>query len=222
MMRRCLGWLAAPAALVCGVLVAACSSPQPAAPSAAQVAGAWIANATLLSVSGGECVGADLSQAAASGRRDQLLVALSGASTINATVTAQGNGTTCAYSGSNANGALNLTMTTCQQAHLTNIQCTGGARRDLQLTSGSLQASADSRTGTGSGGEATTWNVFPAGSTQAVGVLNVRSTFTWIYLGLPSADYHEFTGTVFPGYADGTITIPADPNPWCLPCGWFR
>jgi len=55
-----------------------------------------------------------------------------------------------------------------------------------------------------------------------VGVLSLRSTFTWVYLGLPSADYHEFTGTVFPGYADGTITIPADPNPWCSPCGWFH
>jgi len=219
-MRRRLGRLAVPAVLVCSVLSPACSSPPPAAPSAAQVAGAWIANATLVSASGDECVGADLSQA--SGRRDQLLVALAGESSMNATITAQGNGTTCAYSGSNTNGALNLTMTTCQVSRVLNVQCSNGARRDLQLTGGSVQASADSRTGTGAGAETTTWSVLPAGSTQSVGTLSVQSTFTWIFLGLPSADYHTFTGTVFPGYADGTISIPADQNSWCQPCGWFH
>jgi len=212
--------LVAPAAVLCGLFAAACASPPPAAPSASQVAGAWVADATLLSASGGDCVGADLSQA--TGKRDQLLVALSGESSINATITSSGDGTTCAYSGSNQNGALNLTMTTCRLASVPGVMCSSGAVRDVQVVSGSVQASADSRVGTGSGTQTTTWNVSPAGSSQVVGVLSVRSTFTWVYLGLPSSDYHTFTGTVFPGYADGTISIPADPNPWCLPCGWFH
>jgi hypothetical protein len=217
--RHRLGYLAS-AGLLCGALAAACASPPPAAPSALQVAGAWIANVTLLSASGGECVGVGVSQAA--GQRDRLLVALAGESSITATITSDGDGTTCAYAGSNQGGALNLTMTTCRLSIVPNVPCNSGARRDLQLVSGSLQAVADSRTGTGSGTHVTTWNVSPAGSSQVVGVLTVRSTFTWVFLGLPSSDYHTFTGTVFPGYADGTITIPADPNPWCLPCGWFH
>jgi len=212
-------WLALLLALLCGLVAIGCASPPP-APSVGQVAGAWIANASFVSATGGECIGADLAQA--SSRRDRFLVALSGQSAIDATITSQGSGTRCAYTGSNQNGALNLTMATCQDSRVVNVQCGNGSRRDLQLAGGSLQAMADSRTGTGSGTEATTWNVFPAGSAQAVGVLSVRSTFTWVFLGLPSSDYHVFTGTVFPGYEDGTISIPADPNPWCLPCGWFR
>jgi len=207
-------------ATVCAGLAAACSSPPPAAPSPAQVAGAWVANETLATASGGECVGADLIQAGA--RRDRVLVALSGQSTMSATITSDGNGTSCAYSGTNQSGTLSLTMTTCEASRVPGIVCASGVRRDLQLVGGSVQASADSRTGTGSGTETTAWNVTVPGSTDIAGVLSVRSTFTWVYLGLPSADYHEFTGTVFPGYADGTITVPADSNPWCLPCGWFR
>ncbi len=195
-------------ATVLGTAVAAaCSSPPPAAPAAGQVSGAWVANTTLTTASGGECIGADLRNLP--GRRDVLLAALAGESTISATITSQGNGTSCAYSGSNANGVLN-------------VSCSTGDRRDVQLVAGTLQAQADSRVGTGSGSDTTTWNVFAAGSQQPVGVLSVTEAFTWVYLGLPPSDYHTFTGTVFPGYADGTISIPADPNPWCLPCGWFH
>src|SRR5438876_134653 len=129
-------------AVCCAGLAAACASPPPAAPSAAQVAGAWVANETLLTASGGECVGEDLAQAGA--LRDRLLVALSGQTTMSATITSDGNGTRCAYSGSNQNGALSLTMTTCQAARVPGVQCASGVRRDLQVVGGSLQASADS------------------------------------------------------------------------------
>jgi hypothetical protein len=202
------------------LITASCASPPPAAPSAGQVAGAWIASSTLASASGGECIGADLRNNI--GRRDVVLAALAGETTINATITSQGNGTSCAYAGSNASGTLNLTLTICQSARVVNVTCSTGDHRDVQLVSATLQARADSRVGTGSGSNTTTWNVLASGSQQPVGVLNLTETFTWVYLGLPSSDYHVFTGTVFPGYADGTISIPADPNPWCYPCGWFR
>jgi hypothetical protein len=211
-------WLVTTAVSV--AFAASCSSPPPAAPSAGQIAGAWVANSLLSAASGGECVGADLRDAI--GRRDVFLAALAGATTINATITSQGNGTSCAYTGSNSDGGLALTMTSCQSGRVVAVQCQTGDRRDLQLVSAALQARADSRAGTGSGSDTTVWNVFPSGSSQAVGVLNLTDTFTWVFLGLPSSDYHVFTGTVFPGYADGTISIPADPNPWCLPCGWFH
>ncbi len=206
-------------AVLLAALASACASP-PTAPSAGQVAGAWVANASVLSVSGGECVGSDLAHA--STRRDQLLVALAGERAINATITAQGNGTSCAYEGSNANGALALTLVTCQLSRVPDVPCSNGASRDLQLVAGSVQVSADSRTGTGSATDVSTWNVLAPGSTDVLGVLTVRSTSAWVFLGLPPSNYHVFTGTVFPGYDDGTVTIPADPNPWCLPCGWFH
>jgi hypothetical protein len=163
-----------------------------------------------MAASGGECVGATLQ--AATGRRDVFLAALAGASAIDATITSQGNGTSCAYAGSNSSGALSLKLTTCQQSRVLNMMCSSGERRDLQLVSGVITANASSTLGTGAGTDASTWNVLVAGSAQSVGVL---------FLGLPASNYHTFTGTIFPGYADGTISIPADPAAWCGTCGWF-
>src|SRR5205823_8046711 len=101
--------------------------------------------ATLTAASGGECIGADLRNAI--GRRDVVLVALAGQDTINATITSQGNGTSCAYTGSNANGALGLSMTVCQFARVPNVTCSTGEYRDVQLMASTLQARADSRGG---------------------------------------------------------------------------
>jgi hypothetical protein len=202
-------------------LASACASPPPAAPSATRIAGAWIANSTLSSVgSGGECLGADLRSAI--GRRDVFLAAIAGESSVQATITSQGNGTSCAYSGSSSLSGVTLTMSLCQSARVLNVTCRTGARRDVQLVSAALQGHADSRLGNGSGSVTSTWTVLDASSQQAVGSLDLTEIFTWVYLGLPSSDYHVFTGTVFPGYADGTISIPNDPNPWCQPCGWFH
>ncbi len=207
--------------LVVTVVVSSCASPQPAAPSATAIAGAWIANSAISSVSdGGECVGADLRNAI--GRRDVFLAAIAGENSIQATITSQGNGTSCAYAGSNSTSGLTLTMNVCQSAQVLNVTCSGGGRRNVQLVASSLQAHADSRLGNGSGSATSTWNVLDSASRQVAGTFNLTETFTWVYLGLPASNYHVFTGTVFPGYDDGTISIPADPNPWCLPCGWFR
>src|SRR5215469_18243326 len=93
-------------AVLGAIVLASCASPPPTAPSAGQVAGAWIANSTLTAVSGGECVGADLGNAI--GRRDVFLTALAGESSMNATITSQGNGTSCAYVGSNTAGTVSL------------------------------------------------------------------------------------------------------------------
>ncbi|HVZ19645.1 MAG TPA: hypothetical protein VG871_01210 [Vicinamibacterales bacterium] len=202
------------------VALASCSSPPPAAPSATQVAGAWQAFSALTAVSGGECVGADLQNAI--GRRDVFLVALAGESTMDATITSQGNGTSCEYTGVNAAGQLTLTMGTCQISRVLNVACSSGVRRDMQIVGGSLQGTASAQLGSGTGSSVETWNVLAAGSSQPIASLNLTSTFNWTYLGLPASNYHVATGTVFPGYADGTISIPADPNPWCLPCGWFH
>jgi hypothetical protein len=198
---------------------ASCASPPPAAPSPGQIAGAWLADSTLVAASGGECVGAGLQSDI--GRRDVLLAALDGQSAMNATITSTGNGTRCAYAGTNAAGTVGLTMTSCQQSRVLNVACANGGLRDLQLVSATLNAKANSQLGTGSGADMTNWTVFLTGTNQPVGTLSITASFTWVFLGLPASNYHVFTGTIFPGYADGTISIPADPNPWCLPCGWF-
>jgi hypothetical protein len=179
-----------------------------------------VADSNLTVVSGGECVGATLQ--GATGRRDVFLAALAGGTTIDATITSQGNGTSCAYAGSTSNGSLSLKMTSCQQSGVFNMMCGSGERRDLQLVSGAITANANSTLGSGAGTDTSTWNVLVAGSAQSVGVLSLTASFNWIFLGLPASSYHVFTGTIFPGYADGTISIPADPYPWCQLCGWFH
>jgi hypothetical protein len=49
----------------------------------------------------------------------------------------------------------------------------------------------------------------------------VSSQFTWNVLGIPHNDFHIFDGSILPGYVDGTVIIPEEPNPFCTKCGWF-
>ena len=192
----------------------------PVTPSPTSVAGAWLANSTLAGMSGGECVGATLQSTTAA--RDVFLTALrQTGDSLEATVTSQGNGTICAMTGTTRNGSVTLSLSTCQAGRVVGVTCTGGGVRDLQLTGETLNAVVNSALGTGSGTDLTTWNVLPQGASAPVGVLTLTANFTWVFLGVPSSDYHVFTGTIFPGYADGTISIPADPNPFCAKCGWF-
>jgi hypothetical protein len=191
-----------------------------AAPSAAAspVAGAWLANSTLAAFSGGECVGGTL----AAGRRDVFMAAIKQTGTsLAATITSQGNGTSCAYAGTAGNNTLSMTVSSCQTSRVPGVVCPGGTTRDLRLVGGTLTADVNAALGTGSGTDVTTWDVLAPGNPTPVGRLDVTARFTWIFLGLPPSDYHEFTGNIFPGYEDGTISIPADPNPFCAKCGWF-
>ena len=207
--------------IVAALVSAAACADSPAAPSASSVAGAWLANSTLASSSGGECVGS-LLQTAPGSSRDVFLSALkqNGAS-LEATVTSQGNGTSCAYAGTVSGGAVTIALSTCQASRVPGVKCSGGALRDLQLVGGTLTANVNAAVGMGSGTDVSTWNVFAPGGKAQVGTLTVTAHFTWTFLGVPSSDYHTFTGTIFPGYEDGTISIPADPNPFCAKCGWF-
>ena len=200
------------------LLTSSCGSSSPSAPSVAQVAGAWVGNATLTAVSGGECVGGTLQ--AAIGSRDIFTAALKQAGNmLDATVTSQGNGTSCAYTGTSGGSALGLTMASCQADRVLRVRCSNGALRDLQLQADAITANVDVRTGS-TGTDASAWTVSVSGTAVPVGLLNLTATFTWRFLGLPAADYHVFTGTIFPGYADGTISIEGT-DTFCAPCGWF-
>jgi hypothetical protein len=202
-------------------MMSACSG-SPTAPSrGAQVAGAWTTNSTLTAIDGGECVGATLQ--AAGGRRDIVDAAIQQTgSVLTASATSIGNGTTCAYTGTVSGGSVSLTMTACQAGRVNGVRCGNGALRDLQMMSSRITATVNisGGVGTGPGTETSVWNVFVAGGATPLGALTLSATSAWIGVGLPSADYHEFTGTVAPGYQDGVISIgPADP--FCLECGWF-
>lgn len=192
----------------------------PVSPSAMRVGGAWVANSTLVSVSGGECVGAALQ--AVSGAADIFTTAIKQSGTaLEATVASAANGTSCAYSGAVDNsGALTLTLTSCQTDRAIGVRCAGGALRDVQLVAGSFAATVSSPT-SGTGADTSTWSVLLPGTVTPVGTLTVTARFVWTFLGLPSSDYHVFTGTVFPGYADGTISFESTET-FCLPCGWFQ
>jgi hypothetical protein len=200
------------------VLASSIGCASPSAPSAPQVSGAWVANSTLAAVSGGECVGITLQSAI--GSRDVFTTALkqSGAA-LEATVSSPGNGTSCAYSGTVDGSAVALALTSCQADRLAGVPCSNGSVRDLQLRAGTIAVDVSSRT-TATGTDTSTWDVMTPGTAVAVGSLTLTARFTWIFLGLPSSDYHVFTGTIFPGYADGTITIEGT-DAFCLPCGWF-
>jgi hypothetical protein len=200
------------------VFASAIGCGSPSAPSAPQVSGAWVGNSTLASVSGGECVGSTLQ--AAIGTRDVFTTALkqSGA-TLEATVASSGNGTSCAYAGTVDGSAVMLAMASCQTDHVTGVRCGNGSVRDLQLRAGTIAVDVSSRT-TATGTDTSTWDVMAPGNAVSIGTLTLTARFTWNFLGLPSSDYHVFTGTVFPGYADGTISIEGT-DAFCMPCGWF-
>jgi hypothetical protein len=200
------------------VFASCCACSSPSAPSSGQIAGAWVANSTLAAVSGGECVGSTLE--AALGSRDVFTTALQQAGTaLEATVASQGNGTSCAYAGTVGSNLVALNMTTCQNDRVIGVRCGSGALRDLQLVSGAIAARVSART-SGAGTDTSTWNVFVSGTTPPVATLTLTASFSWIFLGVPSSDYHVFTGTIFPGYADGTISIEGT-DAFCSPCGWF-
>jgi hypothetical protein len=183
------------------------------------VSGAWVANSTLVAssvVSGVECV-----PQSAIGSRDIFLSALKQTGTsLEATVTSQGNDTRCAYAGTVDGNAVRLTKGTCQADRIINVLCADGARRDLQFLTGALTATLTAPLAQGVGTQVSTWSVLRSATTTSIGTLSLTESFSWVFLGLPSSDYHTFTGTVFPGYADGTITIEGA-DVFCSPCGWF-
>jgi hypothetical protein len=212
MVVRCLVLLGA-------LLVAACGGSSPAAPSAApRVSGAWIGHSTLTMVSGGECVGSTL--AAAVGSRDIFSARVQQTdSELAASVTFQGNQTSCLYRGRTTNEAVSLDFASCPAGRKESFVCSSGATRQLEIVGSRVAAQNTGRTGTGT--ETTTINVYAPGNATPVGVLTVSSQFIWNMLGIPHDDFHIFDGSILPGYVDGIVIIPEDPNPFCTKCGWF-
>ena len=204
--------------LLVSLFVSSCGSSSPSGPSAApRVSGAWIGHSTLTSVTGGECVGATL--AATIGSRDIFSARIQqNESTLAASLTFQGNRTSCVYRGSTSNEAISLEFDSCTAGRIETFVCSNGLVRQLEVTNSRVSAQNSGRTGTVA--ETMTLNVF-AGGASPVGVLTVSSQFLWNMLGIPHDDFHIFDGSILPGYVDGTVIIPEEPNPFCTRCGWF-
>jgi hypothetical protein len=204
--------------LVASLLVS-CSSSSPSGPSATpRVSGAWIGHSTLTSASGGECVGATL--AAAIGSRDIFSARIQQTENeLAASLTYQGNRTSCVYRGSTSNEAVSLAFASCPAGRVETFVCSSGVVRQLEVVDSRVTAQNNGRTGTGT--DTTTVNVFAPGNASPIGVLTLSAQFTWNMLGIPHDDFHIFDGSILPGYVDGTIIIPEEPNPFCTKCGWF-
>ena len=205
--------------LLGSLLVSSCgSSSSPTSPSPPRVSGAWIGNSTLTSVSGGECVGSTLG--AVVGSRDIFSARIQQTDNqLAASVTYQGNRTSCLYRGSTSNEVIDLNFSSCPAGRVETFVCTGGAVRQLEIVNTRVFAQNTGRAGRGT--ETTTMNVFAPGNASPLGVLTVSSQFRWNMLGIPHDDFHIFDGSILPGYVDGVTIIPEEPNPFCIKCGWF-
>jgi len=206
-------------ALVGSLLVTSCGGSSPASPSGEErVSGAWIGHSTLTSVSGGECVGVALQGAVGSKDVFSARIQQSG-NDLAASLTYQGNGTSCLYTGQSGKAGVDLTLVSCPAGRVEAFRCADGTTRLLDVSAARVAARVSN--GIGAGTETTTWNVFAPGGTAPIGVLTTTAEFSWKVLGIPHDDFHIFDGSILPGYVDGVTIIPEEPNPFCTKCGWF-
>jgi hypothetical protein len=140
-------------------------------------------------------------------------------SELAASLTYQGNRTSCVYRGSTSNEAVTLDFASCPTGRVETFVCSSGDVRQLEVVNSRVAAQNTGRTGTGT--ETMTLNVFAPGNASPLGVVTLSSQFTWNMLGIPHDDFHIFDGSILPGYVDGTVIIPEEPNPFCTKCGWF-
>jgi hypothetical protein len=176
-----------------------------------------MAHATLTSVSGGACVGSALQ--ASIGSRDIFAALVQQSTTsLTASLSSQGNQTSCAYSGTLSGTSVSLSLNACQAGRVVGFQCADGTRYDLQLTGDRIAAQASSA---GPGTSTSTWYVVPQVGSAPSAVLTLTAEFWWNMLGIPHTDFHVFDGSILPGYVDGVVIIPEEVNPFCEECGWF-
>jgi hypothetical protein len=209
--------------LAASLLAVSCSGTRATAPSAAgpdaRVSGVWIGKATLSAASGGECVGATLRTVI--GARDLFAASVQQDQTsVGATVAYQGNRTSCVLEGATAAGGVSLALSACHAGRVEGFRCANGERRDLRMRTGRL--TAETSNGTGIGRDITEWEVSAAGGADSIATLTVIADFRWNISRIPHDDFHIFDGSIMPGYVDGVVTIPEEPDPFCTACGWFR
>jgi hypothetical protein len=174
------------AALLAAIASAACENATPTSPTTAQspfvtqLVGMWTGSTQLTSVSGGECVGADLRAAVAAGTSpsQNTLTITQTLSDVTAVVRSTTSGTTCSYRGNAALATFALSDESCDREIV--FQCSTGQTRILAPIGSTITATVSGNTATGT--VATSYNVFSESTEEAqrrpVAGLTTQSQFT--------------------------------------------
>lgn len=162
--------------IACGSSSSSPSAPAPATPTTATVNGVWTGTVTLGSVIGGECFGPSFLTGIGSGGPISLAFTQN-ASAISAVWTATSGGGNFSYTGTVGQTAVSMTDTACSACNQLGASCPNGAGlRDIKLQSGNFSGATDGKTMSAT--DSKIYNVFVAGTTNAVGTLTLASTVT--------------------------------------------
>jgi hypothetical protein len=167
--------------LILAVVATGCQDSRVVSPTAVSlfvpdITGVWGGPMTLLNTSGGECAGAVVPTFLPSTDQGTVTIAETPAA-LTATMTMEGTGLACRYSGNRTDTTLALNATSCDRHGLI-ISCIGGQARELRLVGSSVTATWDGNQITGR--TTTTYNVFtpPEGLQTGVGSLIATHSFT--------------------------------------------
>jgi hypothetical protein len=144
-------------------------------PTIVNVAGLWTATLRMTSVSGGECVGPSWGYLVGQQDTYTLQVTQNG-SALTARATSTSEGVSTDFSGTAGTNTISLNATVSPDAWIYGATCTSGEKRDVQMTAGTINGTINGNTGSGTYVE--TYNVFLAGTRNAVGVLTFTGSFT--------------------------------------------
>ena len=151
------------------------ASPVTPAPPVPQIAGDWLGEETVASLSGGECLASALEKDLV-GFPSQFIGSITQTgNSVTATLDIDHTGAVCTYSGTINGSSLTLDMTACTSSSTTAVICPAGGRRNLRLLSEHMTAAiAEDRI---SGHFAESDNILVAGSTISVGTLGTNGSF---------------------------------------------
>lgn len=163
--------------VLAALLVAACSGdngPSSPTPTTVQVGGVWSITTTVTSTSGGECFAPLFQSLIGTTGTGTVQIQQSGAS-LTATVTDDGGGGACTYTGTAGTNTIALNTTSCTASDALGAQCPTGGTRNVRLQTGAFTGTV---TGTSvSGTSAETYNV-TTGTGAGVGILTINYSFT--------------------------------------------
>lgn len=160
------------AMLAVTVIAAGCQDSRTVNPVAASlfvpnVSGVWTGPMTLLSATGGECLGGVLPSFLPSNDQGSITIGEDGTS-LTATLTMQSTGLACRFTGQATNGSLNMNATSCDRTGLI-VACADGRSRELKLVGASIDAAWDGQNIFGR--TTSTYNVFTSEDEVGVGSL---------------------------------------------------
>jgi hypothetical protein len=174
--RRPVGscWIAV-ALIIVGLLTPACGSRGVTAPSPAQVAGVWLGEQTIASLTGGECLAGPLEDLVGLPGQFHATITQSGTS-ITATLDIDHTGAVCTYTGIVSGDSIDLHATACTPSKQLALQCSSGDLRDVRQVSEVVHGTVQGSTIAGVAVE--TDNVLVSGTTTSIGPLIFSTTIT--------------------------------------------